>query len=89
MKRIMRWLWTMVGTLVSVASAQAFTCDDVRALSPDQQAYYIRVYNITPAQQDQIRQRCYGSKTHHAPAVSDEKPTGSIARTERDQRASQ
>jgi hypothetical protein len=32
-----------------------FTRDDVRALSPDQQAYYIKVYNITPAQQDHIR----------------------------------
>ena len=79
----------MVTALASVASAQGFTCDDVRALSPDQRAYYIRVYNITPAQQDQIRQRCYGSKARHAPVVADEKPTGSIARTDRDQRATQ
>ena len=37
----MRWLWTILAILASVASAEAFTCDDVRALSPEQQAYYI------------------------------------------------
>jgi hypothetical protein len=79
----------MVATLGCITSAEAFTCDDVRALSPDQQAYYIKVYNITPAQQDHIRQLCYGSKAHHASAIADEKPTGSIARTERDQRVTQ
>jgi hypothetical protein len=41
--------------------AQAFTCADVRALSREQQAYYIRAYNITPAQQRRIRLACYGA----------------------------
>jgi hypothetical protein len=81
----MRWLWTILAILASVASAEAFTCDDVRALSPEQQAYYIRVFNITPAQQDHIRRLCYGSRAHRPSAVSEEKPTGSIARSERDQ----
>ena len=73
--------------LTGVASAEAFTCDDVRALSPEQQAYYIRVFNITPAQQDHIRRLCYGSRAHPPSAVSEEKPTGSIARRQRDQGA--
>lgn len=43
-------------------SAQAFTCADVRALSRDQQAYYIKAYNISPAQQHRIRLACYGAR---------------------------
>jgi hypothetical protein len=34
----MRVLWTIVATLSGLASAQAFTCDDVRALSQEQRA---------------------------------------------------
>jgi hypothetical protein len=83
----MRWLWTILAMLASVASAEAVTCDDVRALSPEQQAYYIRVFNITPAQQDQIRWLCYGSRARRPSAVSEEKPAGSIARSERHQGA--
>jgi hypothetical protein len=43
--------------------AQAFTCADVRALSHEQQAYYIKAYNITPAEQRRIRVACYGSRS--------------------------
>ena len=44
--------------------AQAFTCADVRALSREQQAYYIKAYNITPAQQRRIRLACHGAGSH-------------------------
>ena len=80
----MKWLWTVLLTLAGVASAQAFTCEDVRALSAEQRAYYIRVYNITPAQQDRIRQACYGSKAPRVIAVSDDKSTASLSRNERE-----
>lgn len=43
--------------------AQAFTCADVRALSQEQQAYYVRAYNITPAEQRRIRLTCYGGRS--------------------------
>ena len=56
----MKWLWTTSLILASVVSAQAYTCADVRALSREQQAHYIKVFNITPAQQERIRQACYG-----------------------------
>ena len=82
----MRVLWTIVATLSGLASAQAFTCDDVRALSQEQRAYYIKTYNITPAQQNVIRRVCSGSRVHYPTVVVDEKLTGSIARDERDQR---
>jgi hypothetical protein len=83
----MRWPWTILAMLAGVASAEAFTCDDVRALSPEQQAYYIGVFNITPAQQDHIRRLCYGSRAHGPSVVSEEKPPGRIARSARDQGA--
>jgi hypothetical protein len=47
----------------SAAPARAFTCADVRALSHEQQAYYIRAYNITPSQQRRIRLACYGARS--------------------------
>jgi hypothetical protein len=47
----------------SAGPAQAFTCADVRALSREQQAYYVRAYNITPAQQHRIRLACYGARS--------------------------
>ena len=59
-----------------MASAQAFTCADVRALSAEQRAYYIKVFNITPEQQEQIREACSGGKSHHVIAVTDERPAG-------------
>ena len=58
----MKWLWAALFTLTGIASAQAFTCTDVRALSMEQRAYYIKVYNITSAQQERIRRECYGAK---------------------------
>jgi hypothetical protein len=83
----MKWLWAVVLTLAGMASAQAYTCADVRALSAEQQAYYIKVFNITPEQQDRIRQACLGPKTHHVITVSEERPTGHYGRNERDARA--
>jgi hypothetical protein len=47
----------------SSGPAQAFTCADVRALSHEQQVYYIRAYNITPSQQRRIRLACYGARS--------------------------
>ena len=47
----------------STGSAQAFTCADVRALSREQQAYYIKAYNIDAAQQRRIRFACYGPRS--------------------------
>ena len=47
----------------STKSAQAFTCADVRALSYEQQAYYIKAYNISPAEQRRIRLACYGARS--------------------------
>jgi len=80
----MKWLWTVLLTLAGVASAQAFSCDDVRALTSEQRAYYIKVYNITPAQQDRIRQVCSGSRAHRIVAVSEERPAGTLRQNERD-----
>jgi hypothetical protein len=47
----------------STGPVQAFTCVDVRALSREQQAYYIKAYNIDPAQQRRIRLACYGARS--------------------------
>jgi hypothetical protein len=55
---VMKWLWAVLLTAAGVVSAQAFTCADVRALSLEQRAYYIKVFNITSAQQDRIRREC-------------------------------
>jgi hypothetical protein len=54
----MKWFYAVVATASFVGPAQSFTCQDVRSLSQEQKAYYIRVYNITPAQQDRIRRVC-------------------------------
>jgi hypothetical protein len=63
---------SLVVTLVlaAVAPARAFTCADVRALTREQQAYYIRVYNITRAQRDRIRHACYGRRPHQMISAS-------------------
>ena len=83
----MKWLWAVILTLAGMASAQAYTCADVRALSAEQQAYYIKVFNITQEQQDRIRQACYGPKTHHVIVVSDERSVSHSGHNERDARA--
>jgi hypothetical protein len=77
----MKWIYVAVATATFAGPAQSFTCKDVRALSQDQRAYYIRVYNITPAQQDRIRRECSkgSAETVSAP----------VGRRERDARASQ
>jgi len=80
----MKWLSAIGLTFASVASAQAYTCADVRALSSEQQAYYIKVFNITPAQQERIRQACLGGRTRVI-NVSDEQ-RGHTGRHERDTR---
>ena len=82
----MSWLWGVVAIFVGMTSAQAYTCADVRALSAEQQAYYIKVFNITPAQQERIRHSCYGGKTRHTIAVSEERPTDRPAQGERNAR---
>jgi hypothetical protein len=76
-------------TTIGIGSAQAYTCDDVRALSPGQQAYYIKVYNITPSQQERIRHACYGQGTHHGTTASAEASSGHGGHGERDARAEQ
>jgi len=60
-------LVTSLGILTSsgIVSAQAYTCEDVRGLSLEQRAYYIRVFNITWSQQERIRHACYGSSIRH------------------------
>jgi hypothetical protein len=82
----MRWLWALALSLGGVVSAQAYTCADVRALSAEQQAYYIKVYNITQEQQDRIRQTCYGTKAKHVITASDERPASHSSQAERDAR---
>ena len=80
----MKLLSAIALTLIGVGSAQAYTCADVRALSAEQQAYYVRVFHISTAQQERIRQACYGSKAHNVINVSDEKVHS--GRRERDTR---
>jgi hypothetical protein len=65
----MKWLWTVALILAGAMPARAFTCADVRALSPEQQAYYIKVYNISPAQQARILHACYGRNVREAVAT--------------------
>jgi hypothetical protein len=82
----MKSLCAIVLALCSVVSAQAYTCDDVRALSAEQKAHYIKIFNITAAQQDRIRQSCYASRSprvHPVADVSDERSTGHVARDAR------
>jgi hypothetical protein len=80
----MKWLWTISLILAGVVSAQAYTCVDVRGLSREQQAYYIKVFNITPAQQERIRHACYGPRARHAIAASEERSTDYFGQSERD-----
>jgi len=69
----MKSLWVALLTLAATVPCQAYSCADVRALSPDQQAYYIKVFNITPALQERIRQFCNGSGAHNAVTASEER----------------
>jgi hypothetical protein len=55
----MKWLLAVLMASTFIVPAHAYTCADVRALSQEKQAYYIRVLNITPAQQERIRRECY------------------------------
>jgi hypothetical protein len=63
----MKWLGVLFFCLSGVVSAEAFTCDQVRPQLGT--ASIIRVYSITPAQQDRIRRECYGSKGRHSIGV--------------------
>jgi hypothetical protein len=76
-RKIMKWLWAALWTSFGIVSAQGFTCADVRTLSLEQQAYYIKVFNITPAQQGLIRRECDAPKTRHA-TTSVEAPTNHL-----------
>jgi uncharacterized protein YpuA (DUF1002 family) len=58
----MKWLWAALMTSAGIVSAQAYTCTDVRALSQEKQAYYVKVLNITAVQQERIRRECYAAK---------------------------
>ena len=60
--RWMSWLCVILLTSPDIVSAHAFTCADVRALSLEQRAYYIRVYSITVAEQERIRHECSGPR---------------------------
>ena len=85
----MKWLSTALLMSLGVVSAQAYTCDDVRSLSSEQKAYYIRVFNIAPAQQERIRHACYEPRLRRA-AASVEEPMGHFGgQAERDRRARQ
>jgi hypothetical protein len=54
---------------------------------PGEQAYYIKVYNISSELQDRIRQACYGTKPKHVISVSDERSANHAPQGERDARA--
>jgi hypothetical protein len=54
----MKWLFAVALASLSFSPAHAFTCEDVRALSAEQRAYYIRVFNMTPSLQERIRHAC-------------------------------
>jgi hypothetical protein len=84
----MKLIAAVLLTSLGVVSAQAYTCEDVRSLSAEQKAYYIRVFNITSAQQERIRQACYEPRLRRA-AVSMKEPTGRFGHVEGDARAGQ
>ena len=84
----MKWILAALLTPLGLMSAQAYTCDDVRMLSPEQKAYYIRVFNITLVQQERIRHACYDPTTRHA-AASAERAVNHFGHRERDARVDQ
>jgi hypothetical protein len=73
MNRRFAALLTLLGLLTSlgIVSAQAYTCEDVRSLTLEQRAYYIRIFSITSAQQERIRHACYGSRFRHATTLGE------------------
>ena len=67
----MKGLWAAILIVFAASPAQAFTCADVHALSRAQKAYYIKYFNITPAQQERIRVACYGGRSRHVISASE------------------
>lgn len=45
--------------MASVSSVLAFTCEDVRSLTSEQQNYYAKVFHVSAAQRHQIWLACY------------------------------
>ena len=84
----MKWFLAALLTSSGLVSAHAYTCDDVRSLSSEQKAYYVRVFNITSAQQERIRRACYEPKPHHATTMA-ETQISHPGHRERDARADQ
>lgn len=64
----MKWLLVALLTSSGLVSAEAYTCDDVRSLSQEQRTYYIKVFSITRAQQQQIRHACSEPRMRQASA---------------------
>jgi Spy/CpxP family protein refolding chaperone len=50
----------MVIVVASLSPVHAMTCEDVRNLTPVEQAYWSKRLNLTREQRAQIRQACYG-----------------------------
>jgi hypothetical protein len=75
----MKSLGTVLVMLAGLAPAHAFTCADVLALTSEQQAYYVKAYNITPAQQGRIRHVCYASGQRKPVEVAAERPNRSLS----------
>ena len=46
--------------IASLSPVYAMTCEDVRNLTPVEQAYWSKHLNLTREQRAQIRQACYG-----------------------------
>jgi Spy/CpxP family protein refolding chaperone len=46
--------------IASLSPVHAMTCEDVRNLTPVEQAYWSKRLNLTREQRAQIRQACYG-----------------------------
>ena len=86
---LMKRLWAILLMFGAAAPAQAYTCADVRALSPEQQAYYIKVFNITPVLQERIRQFCNGSGAHRAVTASEERMLDRLIHREHETRSAQ
>jgi hypothetical protein len=77
----MKWFLAALWMSSGLVAAQAYTCEDVRALSLEQRAYYIRVFSITRAQQQQIRRAC--SQPRLRQATISEGPTRHFGRSDR------
>jgi Spy/CpxP family protein refolding chaperone len=53
-------LLTAMVLIASLSPVHAMTCEDVRNLTPVEQAYWSKRLNLTREQRAQIRQACYG-----------------------------